>query len=234
MLVVGTWAMTDMLENEKLESTTFSVSSVILPVALTELYLKSKELWPSDSAKGFSYSCMFEDDLAKISEIQPDLAITMTKHSMDSQSIDRDSLIVKRVIVASRDLVGDATISKPADLEKLPYATLDRSTCKHFFVTTPYGETMVVESKKVVGSNNLFAAHEAVKHGIAYAVLPKFMVLEDIRNGALISLIPKWPPQPYIIRTAISPYCKHPKRISFLENSLLERLKHIPGIEMLR
>jgi len=203
---------------------------VVLPVALTQLYFKSLDLWPGDCSGEFRYECVFEDDPHKISRLRPDVTISIRESQTRFKPLSEGQMKVRRVIVVSPDLIKNTTVKTPKDLELFPFATLTRANCRYFYVTTPAGETMVIEPRRSFGSNDLFAAHEAAKHGIAFAVLPKFMVEDDLYSGRLISLLPAWLTQPYIVQSEISSNCQNLVKAQKLSSSLLEKMNTIPGI----
>lgn len=206
--------------------------NVVLPVALTQLYFKSLALWPSGFEQNMGYNCAFEDDPEKAAQLRPDLTISVFAVPAGFRALEEDKIHVKRLIVASPKLLRQTRITKPIDLEQFPYATLSRLDCKYFYVTTPRGDTMVIEPRESFNANDPFAAHEAARLGIAFAVLPEWMVLDDLDSGALISLLPSWPPQTHIIRVRISRQCTYPAETRALAKLMLEKLKNIQGIEV--
>ena len=205
---------------------------IVLPLALTQLYFESLDLWPSGEPHGLSYSCAFEDCPAKIAKMAPDVQIKLTDMLVCDGGLSHTEIHAKRLVVASPSFLGEACVMTPVDLSPLSYATLCRSDRKCFNLKSSNGETVTIRPLKCFEGNDLFAAYEAAKQGIAYAVLPEWMVMDDIEAGRLIRLVPGWAPDCKRLEITISERCGNTLHASLLVGLMIEKMKCIPGIEV--
>lgn len=209
---------------------------VVLPVALTQLYFDSLEFWPASQAHGISYACAFEDKPEKIAKMAPDIQISLM--DLPNDPVDGTSgkfqrqIYVTRRIVAAPSLLGEAYVLTPSDLEKLSYATLSRNDLKPVSLTSKCGQHATVMPQRYFKGNDLFAAYEAAKQGISFAILPEWMVIEDIAQGHLMTLLPDWRPQYKSIQIRISQNCQNTQHAYVLRDLLIEKLRTIPGIDV--
>lgn len=205
---------------------------IVLPLALTQLYFESLDLWPSGQSQGISYSCAFEDCPSKISKMEQDIQISLTDTTVQGGESLKPRIYVRRAIVVAPSLLGERFVMSPADLSRLPYATLCRNDLECFTVMSPEGETVKVHPKRYFEGNDLFAAHEAAKQGIAFAILPEWMVRDDIAAGRLFRLLPGWMPSHKRIEVMISKGCQNVTKANLLADLMIEKMKSIPGIEV--
>lgn len=203
---------------------------IVLPVALTRLYFKITDLSRSRLVQNIDYMCSFEDDAQKIARIKPDVWLSLVPDPHGVAASRKGAVRVRRLIVASPKLLGSVHVRQPKHLEDMPYATLSRAEPARFYVNTPHGETMEITPGCRFNSNDVFAAHEAANLGIAYAVLPKLMVMDDLNSGRLISLLPAWTPKESVLTISVSPACEFPEQAALLAHLMLSKLAQIPGV----
>lgn len=182
--------------------------TVILPPSLTQLYLNNQSGSKRRPRQPVSYSCVFDDRAEIIESIAPDLLIKIGPLGAVNSS-RQEQLKMKRAIVASPKLIEHQRPRTPAELELLRYASLSREDPKYFFINQPELETVVIEPKLSFGSNSISAAHEGALQGIAFAVLPTWLVSHDIEEGRLISLLPKWHPEEWEFQLILSQSHQH-------------------------
>ena len=123
-----------------------------------------------------------------------DCAIRVGKLEGDSL-VARKLFDVKRVVVASPSIPGLASITKPAQLAALPWLAIG----------TYYRNSVRLESGRASATvrirprfvtDSLFALRNAALEGLGLAIVSEWIVRDDIAEGRLVHVVPKWQSQP--------------------------------------
>jgi DNA-binding transcriptional LysR family regulator len=140
-----------------------------------------------------------------------DLAIRMGE-MRDSTLRQRGLGYFAQMAVASPDmLAAHAVPATPPDLEALPWVMLAGMTNPLHWSFTPEvgGTAMPVRVAPVHRANTARVVLEWARAGLGCAVLPDFMVAEDLADGRLQPVLPGWrPPRAGIY--AVFPGTRHP------------------------
>jgi DNA-binding transcriptional LysR family regulator len=108
----------------------------------------------------------------------------------------RDDLVSRRIYDIRRAIVASPKwpqASHPRDFIARPAVHLT-SFVPSAVRLTRGNDVFVLRHNAVFGTDNLHAAHVAALEGVGYAILPLWLVMNDVRSGALSVLCPEWNP----------------------------------------
>lgn len=199
---------------------------ICLPVALTSLYFSSFRNIGCSNIMLENANHIFEDNEDKISHFKPDLLIAL-RETRGILTDHENQILAPRVLIASKRFLSGQNILKPSNLEELPFATLYKKNAKHFYLNAPNDETMIIEPKKCLYTNDFFAAYQAALQDIAFTVCPYWFAQRDIIEGRLVPLLPKYSPiglHIQIFATKAGPYANEAKILATAYKELLLKL----------
>lgn len=131
------------------------------------------------------------------------------------------SLIVRPLWRAERSIVARAdhpAIRHPAELESHNAVQLVTYVSREVPLLSDDKLSTTLHLKPSFITDNIFAALTAVKEGVGYAVLPHWVVREDLRSGALVELCPMWHPPTVMLSVAYAQARFRPARVkAFLD-----------------
>ena len=146
--------------------------------------------------------------------------------------LDKDELVVREITYARRAVVAAADLPKvehPEDLQTTNAVRLSTFVPPSIELRHIDGERFTLKQRCVFTTDNLYAAHEAVREGVGYAVLPLWAVFSDLDRGLLVHACPAWMPDPVVLSLAYSPDRKRPARVSALIRYLESELTRADG-----
>ena len=132
-----------------------------------------------------------------------------------------ESLIVRPLWRAERSIVARAdhpSVGHPADLEQYNAVQLVTYVSREVHLVNDDRSTTTLRLRPVFITDNIFAALTAVKEGIGYAVLPHWVMRDELQSGAIVDLCPTWHPPEVILSVAYPQVRFRPARVkAFLE-----------------
>jgi DNA-binding transcriptional LysR family regulator len=103
---------------------------------------------------------------------------------------------IDRTIVAAK---GFAAVAYPKALEDLPSVMLFTFVPDEVSLTGPRNRKATLKIKPAFKTDNVYAAIEAVREGVGYAILPYWPIQDDLDAGGLVEVCPDWhPPEVYL------------------------------------
>lgn len=99
---------------------------------------------------------------------------------------------VPRVLVASPALLAARMPERPEDLAELPWVALQTFYRHELQLWRDDGERGRVAIRPVLATDSLYASREAVRLGLGAALLSGWAVQQDIEQGRLVRLLPRW------------------------------------------
>jgi DNA-binding transcriptional LysR family regulator len=152
------------------------------------------------------------------------------------------TLVVHELVRVERTVVGNASqarVQHPSELNTRNAVQITIIGTRQVPLETRDGRTATLRLKPAFVTDNGYAAHRAIRHGVGYGILPLFRVNAELKAGTLIELCPDWKP------SAVSLYIAYPqarfrparvkKFIEYLRNEPLEEyLRNEPFEEYLR
>lgn len=99
---------------------------------------------------------------------------------------------VPRVLVASPELLAGQAIDEPDALAALPWIALSTFYRQELPLTRDDGVRRRLPIRPVLATDSLYAAREAARLGLGAALLSGWSVRQDIAEGRLVHLLPRW------------------------------------------
>ncbi|SDR98559.1 LysR family transcriptional regulator [Bradyrhizobium canariense] len=118
---------------------------------------------------------------------------------------------IDRTIVAAP---GFRAVTDPKTLERLPAVVLFTFVSEEVLLTGPRHRNVTLKIRAAFNTDNIYAAIEAVREGVGYAILPFWAIQDDLNSGRLIELCPEWHPPFLMLSVAYPPSRYRPVRIS--------------------
>ncbi len=164
-----------------------------------------------------------------------DLAIRITRIKEDSLLVARKLADSRRVVCCSPNYANERGLPKTlADLPQhvgIGYAHLAANHLWQFAAGRRRAQLHIATPKGRILTNNGEAMRDAAVAGLGLAVLPLFIVAEDLRAGRLIHVLPRETPIPDTIY-AVYPQRRHKlRRLSALVEHLRSALSGVPPWE---
>lgn len=105
---------------------------------------------------------------------------------------------VPRVLVASPALVRGLTLNEPDDLAALPWIAISTFYRQELQLARDDGVRQRLGIRPVLATDSLYATREAARLGLGVALLSGWAVQQDIQDGRLVHVLPRWrgPPLP--------------------------------------
>jgi DNA-binding transcriptional LysR family regulator len=118
-------------------------------------------------------------------------------------NITDDSIIAKpigsieRLIVCSPKLLQGQEVKSPADIESWPWVTLQGnqfSNTSEMVLYNRKGQKQSISVSSVLATEGVTSIREAVRMGLGIALLPTWLIQEDLVSKRLIPVLPSWKP----------------------------------------
>lgn len=164
---------------------------VIAPIALGQMHLIDAVLDWRVSHPNLHINWQLDDAEINLSETGADVWIRIGR-PRDDRLIVRELMQVERLVVAHPDLVADQASIDPNSLEHLPAVSLSPFEGARLPLQRRDGQSVIVSANSNLVTNNIFAALSAVRKGLGVAVMPRWLISEDLKTGALIDVLPEW------------------------------------------
>jgi DNA-binding transcriptional LysR family regulator len=99
---------------------------------------------------------------------------------------------VPRVLVASPDLLAGRAVAEPDDLAALPWIAISTFYRQELQLQRDDGVRHRLGIRPVLATDSLYATREAARLGLGAALLSGWAVKQDIADGRLVQLLPRW------------------------------------------
>ena len=99
---------------------------------------------------------------------------------------------VPRVLVASPELAARHRIEEPDDLASLPWIAISTFYRQELQLERDDGVRQRLGIRPVLATDSLYATREAARLGLGAALLSGWAVHQDIADGRLVHLLPRW------------------------------------------
>ncbi|MEM9234507.1 MAG: LysR family transcriptional regulator [Pseudomonadota bacterium] len=203
---------------------------IVAPVALGQLHLASAAVDFQLQYPDITIDLQLEDGEIRFAETGCDLWVRAGRPA-DDTLIHLPLAGVERLVAASSTLVGRQRFRSPEDIAALTMVSLTPFEGEDIPLTRKKGPTRMVKGKSCLTTNNIFAALTAVRQGIGYAVLPKWLITEDLESGQLIDLLPEWRAPSLPITAAYRAGGYQPRRLKAFLDHLILAIAKTPGLQ---
>ncbi len=147
----------------------------------------------------------------------------------DLELVTRHLGFMERVVLAS-----------PAYLASFGAMTLDRLSQARFIGLAPYvqgslrlidrrGRTRTVPIDATLKTDSLLSSYRAVLNGAGVGVAAPWMCANDLAEGTIERVLPRWSVSPIAINVAMPPGLYRPARVTAFIEALLSRMRELPG-----
>lgn len=110
----------------------------------------------------------------------------------DSSNLARRLLEFKEIAVCSSSTAERVKVKSPKDLADIPFLRSHVFAGKTEWVFESEGQTETVTTRVVAEMNVTLALKACVAEGFCFTVFPDILVRDDLEDGRLVRLLPKW------------------------------------------
>jgi DNA-binding transcriptional LysR family regulator len=143
----------------------------------------------------------------------------------DESVIARPAGTIALHLAASPSLIESRpAVTKPSQLASWPWISLDGTQywSARELTLSRGRETQTLPMAPVLLSEGVTSVREAVRTGLGIAVLPDWLIEDDLRSGALIKVLPKWKPADLPVHVVYAGQRVLPTRVSaFIDFAVL-------------
>ena len=202
---------------------------VIAPVALGQLHLSQAVLAFQRAHPGVDVTWILEDAEIRFSEVGCDLWVRIGLPD-DETLIARSIGEVERLVVAAPSLLGDKTLESPASLRSLPALALAPFEGEDIPLTSATGGPYRLSVDAVLKTNNIFSLHQAARQAVGFAVMPRWMVADDLLTGHLVDVLPDWRAPTLRVTACFRPVQRQSRRLRAFREAIETAIRGIEGI----
>ncbi|MEL6686184.1 MAG: LysR family transcriptional regulator [Pseudomonadota bacterium] len=161
---------------------------VVAPVALGQTILLPALTDFQKDHPHLRVTWRLEDQTIRFAEEGCDVWINIG-HPPDENLISREVTQVRRVVVAAPSV---KSVTSPQQLIDRPCVSLGPFEGTQLPLTGPSGRTVRLSLTARLATNSIMVSHAAAKAGLGFAVLPEWLIQEDLKTGTLVNLLPEW------------------------------------------
>ena len=199
--------------------------TVVAPVALGQLHLARAALGFQQIYPDIEIAWQLQDDPLRFAEMGCDLWIKVGPVPDDGLIVEPLGRIA-RMVVAAPGFGGGG----PEALEALPCAVLDQFEGARIPLASAQGARTEITPQVAMRTNNIFTAREAALMGVGFAVMPRWMVQEDLDRGTLVDAAPGWHAPELIVNAAFLPAQRQTHRLRLFRGHIARAVRDMPGI----
>ena len=165
---------------------------IVAPVALGQLHLLAIALKFQQAYPLITLSWHLEDGDIRFAEMGCDCWIKV------GPVLDKSLLVeplgqAERIVVASPQfLEAYAACKTPQQLKKLPCLALEPFEGGRIPLTNDSERTTWISPAVRMKTNNIFALRQAAIAGLGFAVMPRWLIADELASGELVDFIPEW------------------------------------------
>lgn len=197
---------------------------VVAPVALGQKLLANTAASFQTRFPDVHIDWILKDENIKFSELGCDLWIKVGPVP-DDTLIVKPVISVKRIVVASPQLLANETQHSPESLAKLPFAALSPFEGGHILLTNRAGAKKAFRPTVAFTTNNIFAIHRSILSGQTAAVMPEWLVRDDLIKGTLVNALPDWRAPELQINIAYAPANRQTARLKQFAEAITQSLQ---------
>ncbi|MEO1088045.1 MAG: LysR family transcriptional regulator [Acidobacteriota bacterium] len=204
--------------------------TVVAPVALGQLHLMQLVSGLLEEHPQISLAWLLEDRVIRFSEVGCDCWIKIG-------SVPDETLVVKRVGEVERLVVADASFwstsageQRRAPSESLPWLVLDPFEGSRIPLRSTTGESLDLQPRPRLRTNNIIALREAVLRGLGVAILPRWFIDSELQSGRLVDCWPSWRAPTLPVHLARLPGRHQPRRLTLFFDCMRSAIPSLPGI----
>jgi molybdate transport repressor ModE-like protein len=201
---------------------------VVVPVGMGQTLLVPMVARLREAHAALSFEWIVTDQAIRVADLGIDCLVRVGPVD-DAALVARTVAVVERILVAAPVRLGIEKITQPGHLSRVPVVVVSPYATREV-VLLRGGREARVEVEPVFRTDNVLAAKAAAISGMGVAVLPTWMVQEDIKSKRLVRVLPAWVAPPLHVSVAWPSSGYRPKRVQALVELLTSELVKIPGV----
>lgn len=146
----------------------------------------------------------------------------------DESVVARPAGAITLLLAASPNLVRrNSPVKRPSDLRAWPWISLAGSqfwSLKEVTLFGPGGKEEKVNISPVLISEGVTSVREAVRDGLGVAMLPDWLIRDELESGEIVQILPKWKPRDLPIHVVYAGQRVVPARVSAFIDFAVQQL----------
>ncbi|MDF0540879.1 LysR substrate-binding domain-containing protein [Sphingobium sp. H39-3-25] len=173
---------------------------------------------------GVNVDLHLSDERIDIVEMGLDATLRIADMPDSSLRARRLADVSAHFIASPAYLAARGTPTHPSDLGQHDYLCYTNiPTPDVLRLKGPGGQQVVVQVKPRLLTNSGEAMLPALRQGVGVAMLPDFIVGDDLADGTLVEILPEWRPPPFGLHLVTPPSRLRPARVQALLDFLIAR-----------
>ena len=164
---------------------------VVAPIALGQRHLIDATMDWQRAFPNLQINWQLDDSELNLAETGADVWIRIGR-PRDDRLVVRDLAQVERLVVDLSSVGKPGEISDPKSLEGLQAVSLSPFEGQKLPLTHQTGAKVTIRANSRLVTNNIFAALNAVKMGSGFAIMPRWLIADELSDGMLIDICPEW------------------------------------------
>jgi len=208
--------------------------SLHVPVGLGELHLTRLLLRFRARHPAISLDVLYEDRFVDLVSEGVDLALRIGELSSPDLVVQKLAYLPRLLVASPAYLRSQGRPKRPSDLASHVFVRYSRLT-RGDALTLEQGATpFILAMKSSFLVNNSVAVRELALAGVGIALVPKWLIYEELAAGLLEPILPDWTVASVPLH-AVYPSAKlKPQRVVALIDYLHDALVEVPGLEVVR
>ena len=169
------------------------------------------------------------DQFVDIMDGQADLAIRISAPPRDKSTIWRKICHVDRVLVTHPDHAA-AQASRPEDLLPETLMAYDSNGRSEHWELRGETRSINLRAGQSVSANSGDLLRHMALAGAGVALLPRFIVQNDLASGTLVQILPDWSPPDIWLTLYYPPYEALPRRVALFSDFFESKIMSHPAI----
>lgn len=203
---------------------------VVAPVALGQMHLLNAALRFQSTHPSVALNWILRDEVLRFSEAGCDCWIKVGKVP-DETLIVRRLARVERMPVAAPSVARRLSKSGAMALEDVPLIALTPFEGGRLKPDSRSTQSQAVRAEVALETNNVFVVKQAAIAGHGVAILPRWLISDDLQAGRLVPVAVPLSSTDLTLRIAYSPESRSVERISRFVESMIEAVPVIPGMQ---
>ena len=164
---------------------------VVAPIALGQRVLIDATVDWQRAFPNLQINWQLDDSELNLAETGADVWVRIGR-PRDDRLVVRDLTQVERLIVSRPDLDALGELGDARSLKSVPAVSLSPFEGERIPLTHKSGASVSIRTEGRLVTNNIFAALIAIKKGLGYGIMPKWLVADELNEGTLVDVLPEW------------------------------------------
>lgn len=204
--------------------------SVHVPVGLGELHLTRVLAAFRARYPRISLDVVYDDRAVDLVAEGTDIAFRIGAITAPDLVVRQLALLPRLLVASPAYLRAGGRLREPTDLERHEFVRYSRLQQGRLLTLERDGARRTVQMRSSFLVNNSVAVRELVLAGVGIAMVPRWLVHDDLVNGRLAPVLPAWTTTAAPLHAVYPSATLKPKRVSALVDFVHGALADIPGI----